>query len=225
MLDGSRLPDSEKGMFIKMKNKKLAVIATVGTVIILSLCGSLAARTVFAAEERVSITSENSGSALSALADAEVMKVYKNSVYGDKGCTLVLPAGYVKSSSIDGMYQAERYPLDSSNVYYTVSEGMDTDSVDKLLRTDAYKNKTEQSFRETYGSGASVSSYQSAKVSIDGCPAYKIELSCTAEDMKLEQLTYIILADKTYTITYSQSADDERMEDFKKSAETIRMVF
>ena len=41
----------------------------------------------------------------------------------------------------------------------------------------------------------------------------------------MEQLIYIIIADKVYTITYSQSADDERMEEFRKSAETIRLVF
>ena len=43
--------------------------------------------------------------------------------------------------------------------------------------------------------------------------------------MQMDQLVYIIAADKVYTVTYSQSADDERMEDFKKSAETIQVVF
>lgn len=208
-----------------MKNKRLAAIAVVGTVVILSLCGTLAARTVFAAEERVAITSENSGFALHALADAEVLNVYKNSFYGDTGCTVVLPAGYVKNDSVKGMYQAERHPLDSSNVYYTVSENVDREALDKILNTDEYKDKMQQKFRESYGSGASVSTYALTKESIDGCPAYKIELSCTVEDMRMDQLTYIIMADKTYTITYSQSADDERMEDFRKSAETIHLVF
>lgn len=41
----------------------------------------------------------------------------------------------------------------------------------------------------------------------------------------MEQLVYIIVADKTYTITYSQSADDEKMDEFKESAETIHVVF
>ncbi len=41
----------------------------------------------------------------------------------------------------------------------------------------------------------------------------------------MEQLIYIIVADKTYTITYSQSIDDERMEEFQKSGKTIELVF
>ena len=59
----------------------------------------------------------------------------------------------------------------------------------------------------------------------DGCPAHKVEVSCQAGEARLEQLVYIIVADKTYTITYSQSADDEKMDEFKESAETIHVVF
>lgn len=208
-----------------MKNKKIAAMAAVGTAVILTLCGTLAARTVFAAEERVSITSENSGTMLQALAGAEVMKVYKNSVYGDTGCTVVLPAGYVPSESVKGMYLSEHHPLDSSNIYYTVSETVDTESLEQMITSDAYKDRMEQKFQKTYGTGASISSFAYSRVTIDGCPGYRIRLSCTVDDMQMDQLTYIITADQTYTITYSQSADDERMEAFEKSAETIRLVF
>lgn len=212
-------------MRMEMKNRRMAVLAAAGTIVILALGGTLAARTVFAAEQKVAITSENSGTMLHALADVEVKKVYKDSVYGDTGCSVVLPAGYVKSESVKGMYLSEHHPLDSSNIYYTVSENVDTDIVNQMLNSDDYKRKTEQKFKESYGAGAAISDYKMTKMTIDGCPAYRIELSCTVEEMQMDQLTFIIMADKTYTITYSQSSDDERMEEFEESAETIQVVF
>ena len=38
-------------------------------------------------------------------------------------CAVLIPTGYQESEEIPGMYVHERNPLDSSNVYYTVSEG------------------------------------------------------------------------------------------------------
>lgn len=208
-----------------MKNRRMAALAAVGTVVMLAMGGTFAARTVLAAEQEVAITSENSGTMLHALADMEVRKVYKDVVYKDTGCSVVLPAGYVKSESVKGMYLAEHHPLDSSNIYYTVSENINTESLKQLLDSDEYRRKTEEKFKESYGEDAAISDYKVTKVTIDGCPAYRIELSCTAEGMQMDQLMFIIMADKTYTITYSQSSDDERMEEFEQSAETIHVIF
>ena len=207
-----------------MKNKRIIALASAGIAVVLALGGTFAAKTVFAAES-ASITNGNTDTILHAMVDVEVMKVYKNSFYNDTGCTMILPTGYVASDSIKGMYLAERHPLDSSNVYYTVSENVDAEAVKAMMNPDDYKERVEKKFKETYGQEASVDSCKLTNTETDGCPTYKIELSCSAGDMKMEQLTYIIMADKTYTITYSQSADDERMEEFKKSAETIHMVF
>lgn len=208
-----------------MKNKKFAAIAAAGTLAILSLCGTLAMNTVFAAEERISITGGSTDTALQAYADTEVLKVYKKDIYKDTGCTVLLPTGYVAHDSVKGMYISERNPVDSSNIYYTVMEDADAALLRASLESDEYKNRTEQKFKEAYGAGAAVSSYKMEKTTVDGCPAYKIKLACTVDDMTMEQLIFIIVADKTYTITYSQSPDDERMEDFEQSVKTVRMVF
>ena len=40
-----------------------------------------------------------------------------------KYCAVMIPAGYHESEEIPGMYLHERTPLDSSNIYYSVSEG------------------------------------------------------------------------------------------------------
>lgn len=207
-----------------MGKKKLAAIvsAAVATVAILSLGGMFAADTVLAAEE----IAELAGSTiLQASVDTEIKAIYKRTFYNDTGCTLVLPTGYVASEEVPGMYLSEYNPVDSSNIYYTVSENIDAAVLEAAMDSGEYKETAEAKFKETYGDGASVISYRMVKAETDGCPSYKIELSCQVDDMQMDQLVYIIAADKVYTITYSQSADDERMEDFKKSAETIQVVF
>ena len=208
-----------------MKNKRWAALAIAGAVAILSVGGAFAVKTVMAAEEQVTIMADTSDTALQAMADVEIRKVYKNTFYGDTGCTMVLPAGYVASEDVKGMYLAGRYPMDSSNIYYTVSEEVDADVIKEAIATDDYKKRMEERFKENYGESAVISSYCLTKTEISGCPAYQIELSCQVDEMQMDQLIYVIIADKVYTITYSQSADDERMEEFKKSAETINIVF
>ncbi len=44
------------------------------------------------------------------------------------------------------------------------------------------------------------------------------------ENGEIEPLAYLILADDTYTVTYSQMSDDELMADFEISDGEIRLV-
>ncbi len=206
-----------------MKKKKLAAIAAAaGMMVILVLCGTFAVNTAFAAEEIETVTNST---ILQASVDTELLAVYKNILYNDTGCTLRLPAGYIASEEIPGMYLSEHHPIDSSNIYYTVSENIDTRALEEAIDSDEYKQIAEKKFQEIYGEEASITAYQMTKTETDGCPSYQIELSCKVGDMQMDQLVYIVAADKVYTITYSQSADDETMEDFKKSVATIQVVF
>lgn len=212
-------------MVIMMKNKGIGLLALLLSMGALFAGGIFTANTVFAAEDEISIGGETAGTRLNALADMEILKVYKNDRYGDVGCTVVLPEGYLPSGSVDGMYISQRAPLDSSNIYYTVSDNLDTAALDEMLDSEEYKRRMEEELKEEYGTEASVDSFSHTELEIDGCPAHKLEVSCRAGEARMEQLIYIIVADKTYTITYSQSADDEKMEEFKKSAGTIHVVF
>ena len=45
-----------------------------------------------------------------------------------------------------------------------------------------------------------------------------------AGEHTIQQLTYLVLAEDTYTITYSQSQDDELMADFEISDGEIKLV-
>lgn len=208
-----------------MKNKWMIILAGAGAAVLLFFGGMFAVNTVFAAEQRAAIDSGMSGTQLHALTGMEAKKAYKKEVYGDLGCTVVLPDGYVPSESVKGMYLSERNPLDSSNIYYTASENADGEALDEMLGSDEYKKRMEEKLKETYGQNAVVDRFQHTKTEVSGCPAHKVELSCRAGEIEMEQLIYIIIADKVYTVTYSQSADDERMEEFRKSAETIQLVF
>ena len=40
-------------------------------------------------------------------------------------CAVLIPEGYFESEEIKGMYLHEKAPLDSSNVYFSVAEGME----------------------------------------------------------------------------------------------------
>ena len=55
-------------------------------------------------------------------------------------------------------------------------------------------------------------------------PAYKIRSTYQLGDNTVQQLTYLVMAEDTYTITYSQADDDELMADFDVSDGEIRLV-
>lgn len=138
-------------------------------------------------------------------------------------CAVMIPAGYEESEEIPGMYLHERAPLDSSNIYYSVSEGVGDGVVSESLTKEAYEEELEEAFKES-GQEINVTVAAFEEVDMDGVPAYKIRSSYENGENTIEQLTYLILAEDTYTITYSQAEDDELMADFEVSDGEIRLV-
>lgn len=137
-----------------------------------------------------------------------------------KGCTFDLPEGFAESEEVSGMYVKERYPLDASTIYYTV---MEQDMALQLLTKEAFLEQTQESLRQAYGDEVEVTieSFESIKVS--GYPAFRIKCNYQVERIRITQLAYIINADKTYAITYSQTSDYDYMEEYEASAATIRV--
>ena len=121
-----------------MKNKWIIVLAGAAAAVLLFFGGMFAVSTVFAAEQKAAADSGMSGTQLHALTGMEAKRAYKKEVYGDLGCTVVLPDGYVPSGDVKGMYLAERNPLDSSNIYYTASENVDGEALDQMLGSEEY---------------------------------------------------------------------------------------
>lgn len=138
-------------------------------------------------------------------------------------CAVMIPSGYEESEEIPGMYLHKKAPLDSSNVYYSVSEGLGGGAVSDSLTKEEYESAVESAFKES-GQDVSLTIAAFEEVDVDGVPAYKIRSSYETGENTIEQLTYLILAQNTYTITYSQSEDDELMADFEVHDGEIRLV-
>ena len=137
-------------------------------------------------------------------------------------CAVLIPSGYQESDEIPGMYIHEKSPLDYYNVYYSVSEGTEG-RVSEELTADSYQRTLKEAYQQA-GRNVDITIDSFEKIDMDGIPGYKIRSTYNIEDGQIEQLAYLILADETYTVTYSQMSDDELMADFEISDGQIRLV-
>lgn len=136
------------------------------------------------------------------------------------GCTFEIPEGFEESQDVDDLYVTARYPLDTSMIYYEVLEG---DISLQLMTEEQFKEQAEEDFSLQYGEDImlDIDSFESVKV--DGYPAFRIVCHYEADGIRITQLEYLINADKTYVITYSQTSDYDWMEAYEVSAATIRV--
>ena len=118
-------------------------------------------------------------------------------------CAILIPAGYVESSTVPGMYVHSLSPLDSSNIYYTVLEGTGDGAVPDNLTSDSFEKELEDAYAKQ---------------------GYKIRSSFEVDNKRVQQLAYIIQARDTHIITYNQLSDDELLADFEISEGEIRLV-
>ena len=144
---------------------------------------------------------------------------------GDKSgyCVVLIPEGFQESEEIPGMYVHERNPLDSSNVYYTVSEGSGEGNVSSELTEADYRESIEEAYKAS-GQDVQLNIESFEKIDMEGIPGYKVRSNYKVDEETIEQVAYMILADNTYTITYSQMADDELLADFEIYDGQIRLV-
>lgn len=138
-------------------------------------------------------------------------------------CAVLIPSSYQESEEVPGMYVHKRNPLDSSNIYYTVSGGSDEGMVSTELTKEVYEELLEAAYEES-GQSVDLNVDSFEEIDMEGVPGYKIRSSYQVDEGEIEQLTYLILAQDTYTITYSQMSDDELMADFEISDGEIRLV-
>lgn len=138
-------------------------------------------------------------------------------------CVVLIPASYRESEDIPGMYVHNRNPLDSSNIYYTVSEGGEDGMVSTALTREIYEKTLEEAYEQS-GQNVDLVIESFEEIDMEGVPGYKIRSTYQVNEEKIEQLTYLILAKNTYTVTYSQMSDDELMADFVITDGAIRLV-
>ena len=139
-----------------------------------------------------------------------------------KGCSFPLPEAFSESEDIEGMYVTRRYPIDASTIYYVA---LGRDVALQLMTEETFKAQAEENFRKEYGEEIEVTIDSFESIRIDGCPAFRILCHYEVGDTQITQLEYAINADKSYVITYSQTSDYDRMEEYEASAETIHLEF
>lgn len=139
-----------------------------------------------------------------------------------RGCSFTLPEAFAESEDIEGMYVTKRYPIDASTIYYVA---LAKDVALQLMTEETFKAQAEENFEKAYGEKIEVTIDSFERIKIDGCPAFRILCHYRVGDTEMTQLEYAINADKSYVITYSQTSDYDRMEEYEASAETIRLEF
>lgn len=118
------------------------------------------------------------------------------------------------------MYVTDRYPIDASTIYYAQLE---QDMALQLMTKETFKEQTQADFLRDYGEDVEVFVDSFEQIRIQEYPAFKILCHYQVGDVTVTQLAYVINADKSYVITYSQTGDYDRMEEYEASAETIRV--
>lgn len=137
-----------------------------------------------------------------------------------KRCTFDIPEGFEESQDVDNLYVTARYPLDASMIYYEV---MDGDISLQLMTEEHFTKEAEESLSQLYGEEITLNMENFENVKIDGYPAFRILCRYETQGIEITQLEYIINADKTYAVTYSQTSDVDRMEEYEASALTIHV--
>lgn len=137
-------------------------------------------------------------------------------------CAVVIPADYVETD-IPGLYESVNAPFESSNIYYSISDGFKEGSIQKkLTKEDFARILTEKIKKEGQECSLEITDFQSD--CFDGIPSYRIRSVYSYEDKTILQLMYIIAGERTCTVTYSQLSDDELMVDFEVEEGKIKVV-
>lgn len=135
-------------------------------------------------------------------------------------CTFALPEDFIEVEDIPGMYVTKRYPIDASTIYYAE---MDKDISMQLMTEDTYVEQMESNFLNHYEMEVDVNIQSFEKIKIRGHPAFRILCNYTVDGIEITQLAYVINADKSYVVTYSQTNEYYRMDEFEASAATIEL--
>lgn len=138
-------------------------------------------------------------------------------------CAILIPADFKESDEIPGMYISNLYPIDSSNIYYTVVDYDLAGVKGKALTQEDYKTSVEESYAAK-DSTIDLQIDAFTKEELEKVPCYKIRSHFIKDGIEVQQLAYIVISSKVHIITYTQISDDELMADFLTDEGEIRLV-
>ena len=163
--------------------------------------------------------------------EEEFFEIQKFSLKNTKGvdrenigyCAVLIPIDFVKKDGCEGMYVSTLYPLDSSNIYYTISDAYNDGYIDENLTAQNYEQIMESAFRaDDDPTDIEIDKFET--IDMSGIPCFKIRSHYVVDGQVIQQLTYIVMASQTHTITYTQVSDDELMVDFINDEGEIKLV-
>lgn len=138
-------------------------------------------------------------------------------------CAILIPEGFHRDEEVSGMYVSDLYPLDSSNIYYSVVEDREVGAVDENLTVKDFEEALEASYK-AQGQETDIIVDEFSKEFIEDVPCFKVRSHFNVGERDIQQLSYIVMATKTHIITYTQVSDDELMSDFLVEEGQIKLV-
>lgn len=133
---------------------------------------------------------------------------------------LILPEGYDESTT-SGLYLNKDYPDDQSNLYLYTTE-KDADFLATMQNgQEEFTEHLAAAYQEQYGERPEITVVQYLAAKVGDYDAYVVELTYTLQDVFYDQLEYIVDADQTYYVAFSQVGAYEWMELFRESAQSI----
>lgn len=134
--------------------------------------------------------------------------------------TVTLPAGYTESTT-SGLYLNQNYPDDQSNIYIYTTEKTNNFEQTMAGGQEQFIRYLADAYEEQYGERPDITLTRYEAVSVWNQPAYVVELSYHLRGVHYDQLEYIVDADQTYYVAFSQVGSGSWMEAFRGSAETM----
>ena len=158
-------------------------------------------------------------------------------------CSFVIPPEFVPGEE-KGLFINVNSPMESSTIKYSVYDnGQDRvltnrerkemqESGVKIIEDESlnltkeiYESEMSAAYIKEYGEDVGFTVNTFTNIKVDGYPGYKIETSYqAAEEEMVHQTVYIVLSKyRIFTIAYQRAEDDDCIEAFEASSETIHV--
>jgi hypothetical protein len=135
-------------------------------------------------------------------------------------CVFDLPDGFMESDDTPHMYVTDKYPDDPSNIFYLTEPA---EAGMQCLDKEGFRDMVEDAYEEKFGELVDVQIDEFTEFFMDRYRAFRVKCSYDIDGIHMSQLEYIINAEMAYVIIYTMADDVDRMDEFEKSAATIRV--
>ncbi len=138
----------------------------------------------------------------------------ENAVVTEFGKLCLTLPGEFQTSTTDGLYLNPNYPDDPSNIYlYTAKK--DPNFPETMQNgQQAFVDSLVQSYQSQYNESPEVTVFCYRPSVVGQYNAYEIELTYTLQGVVYHQLEYIIDAEQTYFVAFTQAGSGNWMEAF-----------